>query len=298
MRVLDPYAVPGRDRKAQLHCHTTRSDGRYPPPAVVERYRAAGFSFLAVTDHDVAADVSALSDPEFCVVPGVEVTVPRPVRPLGPHVGCLLVRSVPRHREVLRLLAAVEAEGGVAGLNHPSWAGNLWTGGWSRRRVRSARGVRFVEVYNPHSDPEEDTRRWVEAVRAHGPAHPVFPVASDDFHHDGHFGLGWVVVRTVGVTEDGLRDALRRGAVYATTGPQARFCVREGVVVVESDAARVRFYDAHDRLKLEVPRGFARYEPGPEDGFVRVECLGRTAGRAWSAAFWVVGEGATWEAAP
>ncbi len=122
-------------------------------------------------------------------------------------------------------------------------------------------------------------------------------MASDDFHHDGQFGLGWVVVRTVDVTPDALREALRRGAVYATTGPQARFRVRDGVVEVESDAARVRFYDARGQLKLEVAGGFARYEPTPQDTYVRVECLGRTAGRAWSGAFWVV-EGAAAEAAP
>lgn len=288
MRVLDPYAVPGQDRKAQLHVHTTRSDGRHPPEAVAERYRSAGFSFLAVTDHDVVTDTSGLSDGEFCVVQGVELTVPGLVRPLGPHLGCLLVRELPRARVAQRVVEEVTAQGGLAGLNHPSWTGNLWSGRWSSSRARRLRGVRFVEVWNPHSDPEEDTRRWVEVVRAHGPAHPVSPVASDDLHHDGQFGKAWVVVRTGEVSQRALREAFRAGAVYATTGPQARFGVREGCVVVESDASRVRFYDRDGRLKVEVARGFARYEPTPRDGFVRAECLGRTSGRAWSAAFWVV----------
>ncbi len=289
MRVLDPYAVPGQDRKAQLHVHTTRSDGRHPPEAVAERYRCAGFSFLAVTDHDVVTDISGLSDREFCVVGGVELTVPGPVRPLGPHLGCLLVQTVPRARNVQQAVEEVAAQGGLTGLNHPSWTGNLWSGRWSARRTRRLRGVRFVEVWNPHSDPEADTRRWVEVVRAHGPTHPVFPVASDDFHHDGQFGKAWVVVRTEEVSERALRDALWAGAVYATTGPQARFGVQDGCVVVESDASRVRFYDLRGRLLLEVARGSAQYEPAPQDGFVRAECLGRSGGRAWSAAFWVVG---------
>ncbi|MDR7606974.1 MAG: hypothetical protein QN116_07005, partial [Armatimonadota bacterium] len=90
------------------------------------------------------------------------------------------------------------------------------------------------------------------------------------------------------VSQRALREAFRAGAVYATTGPQARFGVRDGCVVVESDASRVRFYDRHGRLRVEVARGFAQYEPAPQDGFVRAECLGRSSGRAWSAAFWVV----------
>lgn len=288
MRVLDPYARSGQDRKAQLHCHTDASDGKYPPQAVVELYRSLGFSFVALTDHDVVTEAAGLADPEVCVVAGVEVTVPRPVRPLGPHVGCLGVARMPLARTPEAVFAEVERAGGVAGLNHPSWTGNLWTARWKKSEVRRLRGFRFVEVWNPHSDPERDTQLWVEAVRAHGPAHPISPVAADDFHRDRHLGRGWTVVRTERVDTAGLLDALRRGAVYATTGPQARFCARDGAVVVESDAAVVRFFDAQGRLRREVPRGAAEYEPELADGFVRAECLGRSAGRAWSTPFWVL----------
>ncbi len=288
MRILDPYAVPGRDRKAQLHCHTTRSDGRCTPREVADRYRAAGFSFLALTDHDAVTHTLGLSDSEFCVVSGVEVTVPRPFRPLGPHLACLLVRSLPRGRDPRGLLAEVEEQGGVCGLNHPSWTGNLWTARWTPRWLPVLRGVRFVEVYNPHSDPDLDTRLWGQAAWLHGPYHPVVPVASDDFHRPGQLGRGWVVVRCADVSPDGLREALRAGAVYATTGPQASFGVRAGCVRVETDAPLVRFFDAAGRLKLETRRGLAEYEPDPADGFVRVECLGRTGGRAWSACFWLL----------
>lgn len=288
VHVMDPYAVPGRDRKAQLHCHTTHSDGRCSPQEVAERYRAAGFSFLALTDHGVVTDTSGLSDSEFCVVPGVELTVPRPFRPLGPHLACLLIASVPRGRGLRELVVAVEEGGGICGLNHPSWTGNLWTGRWNVRWMRGVRGYRFVEVYNPHSDPEWDTRFWAQVARICGADHPVFPVASDDFHHDAQLGRGWVVVRVPEVSADSLRQALRSGAVYATTGPQASFGVRQGAVVVESDAAQIRFYDAAGRLKLHTDRGVAEYVPHPTDGFVRVECLGRTSGRAWSGCFWVL----------
>ncbi len=288
MRVLDPYDCGGQDRKAQLHCHTTASDGQWAPQAVVERYRSRGFSFVALTDHNVVTDATGLSDHEVCVVSGVEVTVPRPVRPLGPHVGCLCVSRLPKGRSPEDVFAKVEAVGGVAGLNHPSWTGNLWTGRWRRSEIRRLRGFRFVEVWNPHSDPDADTQLWVEAVRAHGPSHPVSPVASDDLHRDHQFGRAWAVVRTERLDARALVDALRRGSVYATTGPQARFGVRRGAVVVESDAAVVRFFDAQGHLRLETHRGAAEYEPNAGDGFVRVECLGRSAGRAWSAAFWVV----------
>ncbi len=37
---------------ADLHTHTTASDGQYAPAALVEKARAAGIGVLAVTDHD------------------------------------------------------------------------------------------------------------------------------------------------------------------------------------------------------------------------------------------------------
>ncbi|MER3456518.1 MAG: hypothetical protein C4304_06470 [candidate division GAL15 bacterium] len=285
--MLDPYAHPGVDRKAQLHCHSTGSDGRYPPEAVVERYRQLGFSFVAITDHDTVTDASRLSDHACCVIPGVEVTVPRPVRPFGPHLGCLFVHRPPQARTAQAAIWEVVQAGGVAGLNHPSWTGNLWTARWGTSEVRSLRGFHFVEVWNPHSDPELDTRRWVQAVRWCGPEHPVAPVAADDFHRDGQLGRGWVVVRVPSVTAAALREALLRGAAYATTGPQAAFGVRKGAVWVESDAGEVRFYRACGRMVHRVRRGCAQYEPAPQDGFVRVECHGAT-GHAWSSAFWVL----------
>ncbi|MDR5709473.1 MAG: hypothetical protein QN172_03800 [Armatimonadota bacterium] len=290
LHILDPYAVPGRECKAQLHCHTTASDGKLQPQEVVDRYREAGYAFLALTDHDRITWVEAPEDQDFCVIPGVERTVPWPVRPLGPHLGCLFVHRLPEGRSARALLEDVSAQGGIACLNHPSWRGNLWTAQWTDAVLRRLWGYRLVEVWNPHSDPEEDVRRWVAACRRYGPGCPVAPVASDDLHEEGDFNRGWIVVRVEAITREALRGALLRGAVYASTGPAARFGAREGGIFAQTDASWIRFYDAQHRLRYEAPGPEAQYEPGTDDGFVRVECVGRSGARAWSAAFWVVPE--------
>ena len=41
-----------------LHLHTTASDGRLTPRALVERVAAAGVTIMAVTDHDTTAAVA------------------------------------------------------------------------------------------------------------------------------------------------------------------------------------------------------------------------------------------------
>jgi len=287
-RILDPYAVPGRECKAQLHCHTTASDGRLRPQEAVDRYREAGYAFLALTDHDRITRMEGSGDSDFCLIPGVERTVPRPVRPLGPHLGCLFVYRLPEGHNARALVEDVAVQGGVACLNHPSWKGNLWTAQWTEADLRHLRGYRLMEVWNPHSDPEEDVRRWVAACRQQGPGCPVAPVASDDLHEEADFNRGWIVARVEAITQEALRTALLRGAVYASTGPAARFGVRGGCVFAETDACRIRFYDSHNRLRYEARGPEAQYEPRTDEGFVRVECVGRSGARAWSAAFWVL----------
>jgi len=61
--------------KANLHCHTTISDGRKTPEEVKEMYKAAGYSVVAYTDHDVLIPHDELCDSEFLALNGVEVAV-------------------------------------------------------------------------------------------------------------------------------------------------------------------------------------------------------------------------------
>jgi hypothetical protein len=124
-------------------------------------------------------------------------------------------------------------------------------------------------------------------VASHGPDHPISPVAADDFHKDSQFDRAWVVARVPEISAVALREAVIRGSVYASTGPQARFGVRDGQISVETDATTIRFLDHDGIIRSEVARSSAEYEPSPEDRFVRVECLGRT-GRAWSNVFWIL----------
>lgn len=66
-------------RNADLHCHSTASDGFLPPIEVVRRAHANGVDLLALTDHDT---LSGLDEAEaeaqrldMGFVPGVEVSV-------------------------------------------------------------------------------------------------------------------------------------------------------------------------------------------------------------------------------
>ena len=49
-KTVNPFTVRGNWYKANLHTHTTVSDGALSPAERVEQYREAGYSVLAITD--------------------------------------------------------------------------------------------------------------------------------------------------------------------------------------------------------------------------------------------------------
>ena len=71
------YLLPrtGQFYKANLHCHTTVSDGKMTPAEVKAAYKARGYAIVAFTDHDVMVDQSALTDSGFLALKGWELAI-------------------------------------------------------------------------------------------------------------------------------------------------------------------------------------------------------------------------------
>ena len=296
VRITDPYAAPGSYRKAQLHCHTTRSDGRERPREVLERYRAAGYTFVVFTDHNKVTACEDLNDGTFLALPGVETTVPRPFRPLGPHMGRLGAPGSLTVRDAQACIDETVAAGGVVSLHHPTWTGNFGTGLWSLREMLALRGYHLVEVSNHHSGTAADVRRWTAVLRRRGAVGAVGAVAADDLHHLRDIDTGWIMVKSPAVDARAFLAALRSLCFYASTGPAAEFGVRNGAITVQTDAPVIRFIDAADAPRAEHTGPSASYEPAGDEQFVRVECVARSGIRtirtgvpptAWSQAFWV-----------
>ena len=71
-------ARPPQAGRADLHLHTTYSDGTYTPAEVIDLARRSGLGAVALTDHDtlggVPAAQAAAAGTSVEVVPGVEIT--------------------------------------------------------------------------------------------------------------------------------------------------------------------------------------------------------------------------------
>jgi len=69
--------------KADLHLHTTASDGRLGPQEIVRRASKLGLDVIAITDHDTVEGIppaleAAKSFPQLLVIPGVEINTDMP----------------------------------------------------------------------------------------------------------------------------------------------------------------------------------------------------------------------------
>ena len=62
---MDLISPAKKQYKANLHSHSTMSDGRLTPQQLKDAYKARGYSILAITDHDYPVDHSDLSEKDF-----------------------------------------------------------------------------------------------------------------------------------------------------------------------------------------------------------------------------------------
>ena len=61
--------------KANLHCHSTNSDGRATPEDIKREYMAHGYSVVAYTDHERLMDMSYLNEEGFLTLTGGELSI-------------------------------------------------------------------------------------------------------------------------------------------------------------------------------------------------------------------------------
>ena len=66
------------DERADLHLHTTASDGRWSPEQLIDEVQKAGIGLFAVTDHDSLGSLAEMSElvrgSGLCFLPGVELS--------------------------------------------------------------------------------------------------------------------------------------------------------------------------------------------------------------------------------
>ncbi len=197
---------------ADIHIHTTASDGFAPVEQVLDHIARLGIlSVVAITDHDVLdASLWAYSQRAhypFDIIPGVEVSSAD-----GHMLALWVTQPIAAGMSLKETAAAIHEQDGVAVLAHPFEA-TVYAGAFSRylhhpEAVREA-GIDAIEIHNAGTiTPGANLLAPRLAARLGMPV-----TGGSDGHSLAAIGRGWT--RFPGSTADDLRAALLRGATTA-----------------------------------------------------------------------------------
>ena len=267
--------------RGNLHSHTTNSDGKQAPRAVIDDYAGRGYDFLMISDHDKITDTGGLDAKGMVLIPGGEITHGG-VHML--HVGATaLVAPDPDRQAVLDTVNG--GAGGFAIMNHPNWTDNFNHCDFGV--LEKLQGYAGMEIFNGVvlflTGNECATDKW-DRILATG--RRVWGFANDDSHDNGHRGIAWNMVQCPTRNAADIVAAMGAGRFYASTGVIVDEIRTNGrtVAVKAANAQSFRVYTDKGRV-------LARFE-GPEMSYtvpdklkdctyVRVECFGMGDAQAW-----------------
>ena len=219
--------------KGGLHCHTTRSDGKGTPEAVIALHEENGYDFLALTDHRIYNFKNYLPGSRLTIIPGMEMDWNiAPKHPIHCFHIVFLGREKPNNpyeqdqrfeggieisgqEELQPYLDQAHADGQLTFYCHPQWSSTFV------REFECLQGNFAMELWNSGSVRgfNIDTNNgflWDELLMQ---GKRVYGVAVDDGHSMEDHCHGWVRVRAEN-NVDSILAALKEGSFYASSGPE------------------------------------------------------------------------------
>ena len=214
--LVNPFTTQGNWYKANLHAHTTLSDGDSNLPDVVNKYRKLGYSVLAITDHEKSNDVSGYSDADFILLNGMETHPKCNTSETKYHLVCLNLPSgfvMPTEFAAQQRIDRVKQAGGEVIFAHPYWSGH------NINEIAPLKGLIGIEVYNNLCDgiaKGSSSVHWDDLLQS---KHYIPAVATDDLHKINTAVGGWVMVKSEKLTPEAVMAAIKTGCFYSSAGP-------------------------------------------------------------------------------
>ncbi len=243
--------------KADLHAHTTHSDGYFSPHIIVDRYHDLGYRILALADHNrvtypwqefSSLEVSnrtyrRLEEGQLDDIPHEDSFVyeDRDPESLGMiavqanevsqhhHLGSLFNEHEDRDRKLEKVsetLEAIAEKGGLGMLYHPgSYNGThhsrpYYPIDWYVEMFQQYDHLVGMEAYNNgwQHNPG-NLHRWDSTLTRVMPDRPVWGFANDDFH-GGTMGHSWNVFLLPELTREEVRKGIENGLSYFIYAPE------------------------------------------------------------------------------
>lgn len=235
--------------KANLHCHSTCSDGRLSPERLKEAYQAKGYSAIAYTDHNIYVDHQDLTDESFVALNGMEIGLMEPDKPWRftkvyhlnmidtcpwDNTAIKQVRTENKNDPIYHRMTMDYSDTKAIGqyIKYMSELGFLVTynhPGWSLQDYRDYAGLEHLfamELYNHkcENDGHYGSRAHVydEMLRA---GQKISCICADDNHNkvpfdhkeNDSFG-GYTMIKAKELSYPGLISALKARHFYAVEG--------------------------------------------------------------------------------
>lgn len=132
------FTENGKFYKANLHCHSTWSDGYYTPEELKKLYKEKGYSVLAITDHEGLFSHFELDDKEFTTIVGMELEFNSAAAEWNDVITCHMCFYKKDPTEIYQ-------PGYDAEYSHPKFR---WLYNTELRRLISPRGEAFKKIYS------------------------------------------------------------------------------------------------------------------------------------------------------
>lgn len=275
--------------KANLHTHSTVSDGKLTPEELREEYKARGYSIVAFTDHSVIVPHQYLNQEDFLALTGCEIDIndidapDGDVRDRQRHL-CLLAKEpqnnwlpfrdpnpIPvsvqyekdnvfeemsreySHANINAVLAKCNEKGYLVTYNHPMWSLENFS---DYGPMEGLWGVEYRNSGSIASGHDENNSQVYQDFAMQGKR--MMPVCADDIHSPVHpngfqvLGNSWNMIGAEKLDYPSVIAAMERGDLYASCGPEITALTWENnkLVVRCSSAARIQVVTNFRWVKL------------------------------------------------
>lgn len=257
-----PFYDPTRKSwfKGQIHCHTTNSDGVKTPAEVAALYRAAGYDFLAISDHRFVTPTDQFRTPDFLTFPNDELNN------AAGHVNALNVSGGHPAGTTATLQGMIDlaaGAGALAQINHPDYS-HL-----TSAKVLATTGVSLMEVMQPNDRTAYDMGVWDSVLSA---GRQIFGTGTDDAHrYNTDFNYAWIEVYADSLRLNEILNAIRNGDFIASNGAGIDRITKTGrTLSVESrDGVRLDFIGKHGKTLKTVDSSHSSFTLPDSESYVR-----------------------------
>lgn len=219
--------------KANLHTHTTLSDGKVDPAGVIDMYHDHGYGILALTDHDTKKlEITTWPwedfgrDPDELGMIAIEGNEISRLHHINSFYSDYSGPQVSSEEEVF---LQISQRDGLAAFNHPgrytesSKPEMKRTVDWYCDHLRRHPHILGLEVYNQMDRYPGDRKTWDAVLTELLPERPVWGMANDDMHVPAKsFGFSWNIVLLPELNDALVRDALVEGHFFFAHSPKGK----------------------------------------------------------------------------